>query len=84
MKTLNTVLGPVTITDARIQKASGYGQYTIIIEIEFEGKKITIKEHSNDSRLFDKAYGEDDHAAIVMEDAKNIIEDAVDDYIHSL
>jgi hypothetical protein len=84
MTTLNTILGQVTILDTRISRSSGYGQYGIIIEIEFEGNKKTIILHSTDSQLFDKAHGEDDHSEIVMNGAKSTIERAVEDYIHSL
>jgi hypothetical protein len=84
MKKLETALGEVTILDTRINRSSGYGQYTIAIEIEFEGNKKTISLHSTDSQLFDKAHGEDDHSEIVMNGAKSTIERAVEDYIHSL
>lgn len=84
MKTVETILGEVTILDTRINRSSGYGQYTISIEIEFEGQKKTINLHSTDSQLFDKAHGEDDHSEIVMEGAASSIERAIDDYISSL
>lgn len=84
MKTLETILGEVTITDARIERASGYGQYTISASIEFEGKKKYLKIHSTDSQLFDAAHGEDNHSEIVLKGAESIIERAVEDYIHSL
>lgn len=88
METYNTTLGNVEILDARIVRASGYGQYTIVIDIEFEGERKILKKHSTDSRLFDDATDEDialnGHSAYVMENAKYTIESAIDDYINSL
>ncbi len=88
MKTYNTTLGNVEILDARIERASGYGQYTIVIDIEFEGERKTLKQHSTNSRLWDDATDEDiavdGHSAYVMENAKYTIESAIEDYMNSL
>lgn len=84
MTALNTILGQVTILDTRINRSSGYGQYTIAIEFEFEGDKKTISLHSTDSELFDKAHGEENHSEIVMDGAKSSIEKAIENYIDSL
>jgi len=88
MKTYNTALGDVEILDARIVRASGYGQYTIIIDIEFENERKTLKVHSTDSQLWDDATDEDiavdGNSAYVMENAKYTIEAAIDDYLNSL
>lgn len=85
MKTYTTAAGNVEILDARIVSASGYGQYTIVIDIEFKGENKTLNIHSTDSRLFDKATDDDfNHSEVVLEDAKYTIESAIDDYIGSL
>lgn len=88
MKTYNTALGDVEILDARIVRASGYGQYTIIVDIEFENERKTLKVHSTDSQLWDDATDEDiavdGNSAYVMENAKYTIEAAIDDYLNSL
>lgn len=84
LTTINTILGEVQIESARIGRARGYGQYTISVEIYFEGKFKTIQIHSTDSRLFDEANGEDNHSEIVMNGAKYVIERAVEDYISNL
>jgi len=84
MKTLETLLGNVIILDTRIARASGFGQYSILIDIEFEGNKKTLKVHSTDSQLFDNANGEDNHSRIVLVNAKYAIENAVENYINSL
>jgi hypothetical protein len=84
MTALNTILGQVTILDTRINRSSGYGQYTIAIEFEFEGDKKTINLHSTESQLFDKAHGEENHSEIVMHGAKSSIEKAIENYIDSL
>lgn len=81
---ISTDLGEVDIIDTRIKRKSGYGQYSIEIEISFEGKTKTIKLHTTDSQLFDKAYQEEDHSQIVMDGARSSIENAVIDYINSL
>ena len=84
MKKFETLLGQVELNDARIERASGYGQYRILIDITFEGQKKQIKIHSTDSQLFDKAHGEDNHSEIVMEEADFLIEREIEDYINSL
>ena len=65
-------------------KKSGYGQYNIAIEIEFDGLKEKLNIHSTDSQLFDLINGEDNHAEILLENAKSIIENQISDYISSL
>lgn len=84
MKTVNTILGEVVINDTSIVRSSGYGQYTIVVDITFEGQQKTLKLHSTDSQLFDAANGEDNHSEIVLEAAKYTIERGVEDYINSL
>jgi len=84
MKTIDSLLGPVTINDARIVTASGHGQYKIEIDIIFEGKPNVIKVHSTDSELFDKAHGDENHNAIVLKEAEYTIEKAIEDYVNSL
>ena len=85
MKNYTTTTGEnVNILDARIIKASGYGQYKVDIDFEFEGKRINIKEHSTDSVLYDDATDADDHSAFVMEEAKYSIESAIDNYFNEL
>jgi hypothetical protein len=84
-KTIYSLLGPVIINDAKIVLASGHGQYTILIETEFEGKEKTVKLHSTDSELFDKAHGEADQFTILMKNGANMpIKDAVENYYNSL
>ena len=84
MNTINTILGDLTINDTRIVRSSGYGQYSIVIDITFEGNQKTIKLHTTDSQLFDAAHGKDDHSEIVYNGAKSTIERSIEDYINSL
>jgi len=84
MKTLTTVLGNVEINDVRIVRASGYGQYSIKINIEFEGQNKELSLHTTDSQLFDEANSEDNHSEIVMDGAKTSIENEIENYINSL
>lgn len=88
MEIYSTALGDVKILDARIIRASGYGQYNIVIDIVFEGERKTLKEHTTDSQLWDNATDEDiavdGHSAYLMENAKYTIESAIDNYISSL
>ena len=37
----------------------GYGQYNILVGIAVNGFEWTIKEHSTDSKLYDKIYNDD-------------------------
>lgn len=84
MKVYETLLGEVTLLSARIVRSSGYGQYSLVLTIEFEGEEEEIRYHSTDSELFDAAHGEDNHDEIVIEKAAYIIEQAINDYISSL
>ncbi|WP_367867881.1 hypothetical protein [Pedobacter sp. WC2423] len=85
MKTLNTLLGQVIIHDARIVLAPGQrGRYTILVDIELEGKTKELNVHSTDSELYDKAHGESNHSEIVLKDAEYTIEKAVNHFINSL
>lgn len=85
MKTYTTQGQTVEILDARISRASGYGQYNITVDIEVNDTKKTLNIHSTDSQLFDDATDEDiavdGHSAYVLEDAKYTIEQAIDDYV---
>lgn len=84
MKNIETILGTVTITDARITRKSGYGQYSINVSINFEGTEEEFNIHSTDSQLFDAANGEDNHSEIVLEQASDTIKRAIENYINSL
>ena len=84
MKTINTILGKVTITDARITRKSAYGQYSINVSFTFDGESNELNIHSTDSQLFDLAHGEDNHSEIVLENAGHIIDRGIDNYINSL
>ena len=82
--TMHTDLGLVTITDVRMQRSNGYGQYSIIIDIEFEGSKEQIVQHSTDSQLFDLVYGEPNHTELLLSKAIYIVERSIINYINSL
>ena len=87
MNTINTVLGIVTIMNVQMQRASGYGQYTICIGIQFEGKDKVINLHSTNSQLFDTLTDLDNNserAAYLLENQKYAIESAIEEYINSL
>ena len=84
MKKIETILGEVSLLDARINRASGYGQYNIAVEIEFERKNKILNVHSTDSQLFDLAYGADNHSEIVLKEAFFTIERSIESYIGSL
>ena len=84
MKTLNTILGTVTITDVRMVLSSGYGQYRIIIDFDFEGQNKVIGLNSTDSQLFDLVNGKDNSADLLLQNASYVIECAINDYINSL
>lgn len=87
MKTLNTALGNVEIINVAMNRASGYGQYTIATEIVFEGNGKTINIHSTDSQLFDKLTdleNNSERTEYLLANQKFTIESAIDDYINSL
>lgn len=87
MKTINTALGNVEVTNVAMNRASGYGQYTIATEIVFEGTSKTINTHSTDSQLFDKLTdleNNSERAEYLLTNAKYTIESAIEDYINSL
>jgi len=87
MKSINTVLGNVTVDNVSMNRTSGYGQYTIAVEVEFEGNKKTINVHSTDSQLFDTLTDLDNNsecAAYLLENKNYTIESAIEDYINSL
>ncbi len=87
MKNISTILGNVTVMNIQMQRASGYGQYTICIGIQFEGKDKIINVHSTDSQLFDKLTDLEtisERSAYLLENQKYAIESAIEDYISSL
>lgn len=86
MKTIKTSLGKVKIFNASMKKASGYGQYTILLEVFFEGNKI-VSLHSTDSQLFDKLTdldNNDERSKYLLTNQSYLIEREVSDYINSL
>jgi 2',3'-cyclic-nucleotide 2'-phosphodiesterase (5'-nucleotidase family) len=83
--TVSTLLGDVTITDVTMSRAFGYGQYLIIIDIDFEGQGACVKVHSTDHKLWDDLQDEEtDKEAFLMVRAKSTIETAIENYIGSL
>ena len=87
IKQISTILGEVSILNALMGRAGGYGQYVISIYIEFEGVKKTISYHSTDSQLFDRLHFMDNKSEekeYLMEHQKYPIERAIEDYVSSL
>lgn len=83
MKTVQTV----KVISAIMKCASGYGQYSINIEVEHEGKSHTIKRHSTDSHLFDTLSDLDsdsERSEYILENQKYLVERGVEDYINTL
>ena len=52
-KTKNLKIGHVEVTNVSMNRASGYGQYTIATQIVFESTSETLNTHSTNSQLFD-------------------------------
>lgn len=84
MATIDTILGKVTILSATINRTYRYGQYSVVIEFNFEGQNKILTTHSTDRQLFDEANGEINHTEIVMRRAKYTIESAIKVFINSL
>lgn len=84
MRKVETIFGKVTVTEARITRSSGYGQYNIYVEYSFEGKDRKISIHTTDSQLFDEANGEDNHFDIVMNGADHLIQRKIENHIDSI
>jgi hypothetical protein len=87
MKKINTIHGNVTVTDVAMNRASGYGQYTISINVIFEGNKKTIYVHSTDSQMFDELTdleNNSDRSEYLMTNAKYTIETEIQEFISSL
>lgn len=85
MRTLNTLLGEVKITDARIKRShTGFGHYKIHIDFILENEQVSITHLTTDSELFDKANGEENHSEIVLKGAESAIDTAIYHYIDSL
>jgi hypothetical protein len=87
MNTVTTVLGNVEVTNVSMNRASGYGQYTISIEMEFDGEKHTANLHSTDSQLWDAVSDLDSNTEredYLISKCTYAIEEAVNDYISSL
>jgi hypothetical protein len=72
-----------TVTSCRINRASGYGQYNVNVDLlDSDNNKSVLKFHSTDSQLFDAAHGEDNHDEIVFESMKWQITNAIENYAH--
>jgi len=87
MKSINTVNGNVTVANVSMNRTSGYGQYTISIDVIFECNKKTINVHSTDSQMFDELTDLDnisERAEYLMTNAEYTIGVAIEDYINSL
>ena len=84
MKTIETILGDVTVQDIRMVRKGGQGQYNIELTIEHEGIVKTIKEHSTNSTLYDEFTDADDKQAFLLDALEYTINRIVDDYISSL
>lgn len=79
-----TAIGTVEITHVSMERASGYGQYRICIDINFEGSKYARRLPSTDSQLWDDLSDvEGDKSQWLMERCKYIIEDAIEDFVSS-
>ena len=72
-----------TVTSCRIQRASGYGQYTVVVVFKDNNdEEFSLSYHSTDSQLFDNAHGEDNHDEIVFESVKYKIERSIENFEH--
>ncbi len=84
-KTKNLKIGHVEVTNVSMNRAYGYGQYTIATQIVFEGKSETINTHLTNSQLFDMLTDLDndtERAEYLMKNAKYIIEKVIEDYVN--
>lgn len=82
MKTFETL----KLTSISMERGRGYGQYRIVIDILFEGKKDRVKIHSTDSELWDdyqdiETY--DEREEFLLNRIEYLIERHIDDYISS-
>ena len=84
MRKVETIFGKVTVTEARIRRSSGYGQYNIDVEFSFEKLNYKLSIRTTDSQLFDEANGEDNHFDIVMNGADHLIQSKIEDHIDSI
>lgn len=84
MKSIETQLGAMVVISASMERAGGYGQYKIIVELETLG---TIAKHSTDSQLFDTLTDLENNAErsdYLINNAAHVIELMVQDYADSL
>lgn len=88
MKRIETALGDFHVISAKMERASGYGQYTIkILGALNRHANVELKQHSTDSQLFDKLTDLDSYterAEYLLENKMYTIERMVEDYINSL
>jgi hypothetical protein len=89
MKTYNTQDREVNILNVNIYRAHGYGQYTIVVDIECEDVLKALKIHTTDSQLFDDANDHDADSDIsrmeyLLIHARHTIESAIDNDISEL
>ena len=81
--TIEAINEVFTVTSCRINRASGYGQYKVNVDlIDSDNNKSVLKFHSTDSQLFDAAHGEDNHDEIVFDKMKWQITNAIENYAH--
>lgn len=50
---VSTDSGIVTVHSATMKRASGYGQYHIIMDVQYHEHRKELKHHLTDSQLFD-------------------------------
>jgi hypothetical protein len=81
MKTYTSHGKKVNILNVNIYRANGYGQYTIVVDIECDYVLETLNIHTTDSQLFDDANDQDEDISVMeylLIHARHTIESAID------
>lgn len=69
----------IYVSDARIELASGHGQYKKSVTIDIDGFDFTFKSHTTDTEIYDMLRSDDADEKEVNEILKGIIIDALED-----
>lgn len=82
MKTIATINEQdAVVTSVSMNRASGYGQYTINIQFTWNGEDFNTNVRSTDSRAFDNMNDADDTMEFLLEEFANTIEGVVGDLV---
>jgi hypothetical protein len=83
MLSIETNLGEINITDVKMKRSNGYGQYTIQIFFDFNGEGNLLNLHSTDSKLFDEVNGEENQSSILIDKISYLLLREIENFIYS-